>query len=497
MAVTLEQFFTHPAAFGVTTASPCQRGVCRIADGRPLEELADDEDVVRMVGGREALPALPTIPPTELYVIGAIRSGKSKLSAAIALDVALTIDLSRLQRQEVARIAIVSVSMDNAKVVLDFIVEALSHEDSRLKRYMVHETRQRVLVQRDDGRLVEIVIKAGSVSGRSLVSKWTVCCIFDEAARMLGKADGAVNFEDLRAAVIARLRLIGGRLIVVSSPWAARGPIFEAVQEGFGKPTRDRVILRATGPMLCPVNWTPEACEREKLDPRGSYETDVLGQFVDPEAGFLTAAQVGAATRGGPVELPREQGWTYTAAMDPATTGNAWTLVVVAHRAGETEEQDEFRVALARQWQGSRTQPLLARDVFAEMAPILKGYGIWEVHTDRWGGTLLAEHGDYAGITVTMNRDTSEERVQAHQNFRTRLLHGRVELAPVEALRADLVMVRKKLQPGGAIRFDYPVTRDGRHADFAPAAVLAVARAAGTPGWVNAMAQLRLRGGLL
>ena len=80
-------------------------------------------------------------------------------------------------------------------------------------------------------------------------------------------------------------------------------------------------------------------------------------------------------------------------------------------------------------------------------------------------------------------------------DFRTLLLVTRLELPPVPAFTADLLSVRKKLQPGGAIRYQAPVTRDGRHADYAPAAVLAVARLAAGPDWVDAMNAQRARGG--
>jgi hypothetical protein len=497
MAVTLEKILTHPHAFGLTSASPLQRACCRVADGLPLGELACDEAVVRAFGGQQAIEALPTTPPKELYVVSAIRSGKSLFSAALGLRAALTIDLSRLGFHEIARVSIVSLDRSRAQVVKEHLMGALTRSDSVLKRYLVHETADRVLLKRDDGRLVEIAIAAGRRDGGSLLSFWTVAAIFDEAARMLGKADGVVNFDDMRKGVIERLGLLAGaQLVAVTSPWAARGPVYEAVENYWGRPSANIVVVRAPGPDMCPANWTPEAVERARLRPDGAYETDVLGQFVDPDSGFLTTAQVNAATRDAPTILPPEHGITYTAAMDPATSGNAWTLIVVGRWPGESDTDDRLRVVLAHQWQGRRDAPLRARDVFGEMAPMLKPYRVTEVYSDRYAGSLIAEHGDYAGLQVRPRHDTRDEDAKNYQDFRLRLLDGRLELAPVPALKADLLLTRKKLMPGGIVKYEQPVTRDGRHADFAPAAVLAVARAAGDVSWVDAMNNLRSRGGV-
>ena len=498
MPVTLEQLLTHPRAFGLTTATPVQRAICRIADGLPLAELADVPEVQRSLGGAAALAALPTVPPTELYVVAAIRCGKSLLSGALAMRTALTIDLSFLATSEIARVSVVSLDRDKAKIVGQHLLGALERPGSALRKYLLNApkpTDERMMLRRDDGRRIEIVVAAGRRGGSSLVSRWTVAAIFDEAARMLGQEDGVVNFDDMRKSVIARLGLLpGAQLVAVTSPWAARGPIYDATQESWGRPSQHLVVVRATGPEMNPVIWTPEACEAERLRPNGSYETDVLGEFVDPEGGLFTAAELRAATRQAPVDLPREDAVEYTAAMDPATTGNAWAVVVVGKRPGaESEAEDRYFVAAARQWQGSRVEPLKAREVFAEMAPLLAAYGVTEVHTDRWGGSLLAEHGDYAGVAVVMAKEPAETVARRHADFRTLILDGRLELAPHPVLVADLLAIKKRLLPGGGLKFDLPVTRDGRHADFAPAAVLAVAKAAGAPTWVHAMNRERAR----
>ena len=46
---TLETKLCDPAFFGLTTASPLQRAICRVADGKALGGLAADPVVMRIV----------------------------------------------------------------------------------------------------------------------------------------------------------------------------------------------------------------------------------------------------------------------------------------------------------------------------------------------------------------------------------------------------------------------------------------------------------------
>ena len=496
MAVTLEQLLTHPDAFGLVTATPVQRAICRVADGLPLGDLACDESVVRAMGGAESLALLPTVRPKELYLVAAIRCGKSLFTAALAVRAALTCDLSRLKRHEVPRVSIVSLDLDKADIVLEHLIGAMYRP--ALEPLLVGKPKARSLrIRREDGRVVEVRAVAGKKAGGSLVSRWSAGVIFDEAPRMNGQEDGVVNFDQSRKAVLGRL-LPGAQLAAVGSPWAPRGPIYDAVQAAWGKPSAGLVVIRATGPEMNPIVWTPEACAELRVLDEGAYRTDVLGEFADPESAFLAAAELLAATRVAPLSRPRENGVTYIATMDPATRGNAWTLVVVGKRPADSgvETDDRFFVAFHRQWQGSQLAPLKARAVFAEMAVDLARYGIAEVHTDQWGGDLIAEHGETAQLLVTVDTATGAEKAKRYIDFKTRLNSGGIELAPDPVMRADLLSIRRRLTPTGTT-FDLPITRDGRHSDYAPAVILGIDKASGTPSWVDAMNRFASRGGVM
>lgn len=64
--LTLEGILTSPAAFGLTSATPVKRAICRIADGLPLGDLAGDAEVRAALGGTTDTP---TELPAEVYVL--------------------------------------------------------------------------------------------------------------------------------------------------------------------------------------------------------------------------------------------------------------------------------------------------------------------------------------------------------------------------------------------------------------------------------------------
>jgi hypothetical protein len=261
-------------------------------------------------------------------------------------------------------------------------------------------------------------------------------------------------------------------------------------------PTDQLVVQRGTGPEVCPLLWTPEDCEKARLAKDGSYVNDVLGEFVDPESGWLTAMECRARTRTTGEFVPHDQLCEFVSAMDPAVSGNAWSLVIAGKRLDETkDDKDRYFIAGVWEWQGSVDVPLKAREVFADIAPILREYKLSEVFSDRYAGSLIAEHGDLCGITVRVSRDTPEQTAKNHADFRTLLLDGKLELSPNKQFIADLLSKRIKRMPNGTTKYEAPTTKDGRHADQADAAVLAVARLRGGPGWVSAMDRLRKRGG--
>lgn len=498
-AITLEKILTHPAAFGLTTATPVQRAICRVADGLPLgEELAADENVVRAFGGPDAmlmLGAMAGHAPLEIYIVAAVRTGKSLLAAALAVRAAVTCNLDGLGPGETPRVSVISITRDLARVIFEHIRGAMMNRPALRPLLIGEPLKTSLVVRHPSGRPVEIVVIAGSRAGSSVAARWSAGVIADEAPKMLGNEDGTINFDDLRSNALGRLRP-GAQFVAVGSPWAPRGPIYDSVRKAHGRPCSHLVVVRAPGPVMNPVWWTPERIAELRAKPDGdrTYRTDALGEFLDSESGWLSASEVDSVSTRKELALPRDHSLQYVAAMDPATRRNAWTLTIAA---GIEVEGDRVKVLVARcrQWLPKPGEPLRPQTVFAEMKEELVAYGLTDVSTDRWASDLLGAIAEQFGITVTEEKPTVEDATERYIDFKRRVLEQLVELPPDPDVRADLTAVKCKATMRG-LNFELPLTPDGRHTDYAPALVLVTHLAGSSPSWITAMKRWRERGGV-
>mgnify|MGYP001605911956 CR=1 FL=1 len=484
--VPLERMLISEHGFGLTTASPLQRAICRIIDGRPLGELANTpllknadaySDEIReratLAWSIGDISKLPAVKPAEIYIVGPVRSGKSLIAATIALCASQRCDVSRLGFGEMPRASVVSLNMDLAKVVYQHIAGHV-YANENLKRLLVSEpTVDSIVLAHPDGIPVEIKIVAGSRAGGSLVARWSAGAFFDEFTRMIGGDDGVINFDDARSAVSARL-LRGAQIVGIGSPWAPFGPAYQLVNKHWGEPSHERVVIRAVGPAMNPEWWTPERCEELRSRDYTAYRTDVLGEFAQPEESMFATEDLAAVTRKYPLELAPQAGNYYVAAIDPATRGDTFTLVVTTRDQG-----GKSTIVLAREWRGSSSSPLSPAEVFREIARILEPYQCFSVVSDQWAADALHDLAMQHGIYLRSESITAAKKVDMFESLKTLILAKRIELSPLPELQQDLRRVGKKVTQTG-ISIDLP--RVGRrHCDFAFAAALAFSQPMGLP----------------
>jgi len=476
---SLETRLTTPGMFGLTTASPVQRAICRIADGRPLRELRLDPTVLGALGG--AFPVNDNgaeCAPKELAILSGIRTGKSLLAAALAVHWSQRCDVSRLGPGEVPRVSIVSLSKDLADVVFGHVVGRISESFAFRQLMLAPPTADTVLLAHPTGRPIEIKVVAGSRAGATLTARWMAGVIFDEFPRMVGESEGVVNWDDSRKAALERI-LPGGGVAHIGSPWAPFGPAFDMVAAHWGKPTRQLVVIKCPAFDMNPFYWTEARVAEVAAGDEDVYRTDVLGEFSSPAEAFFSSAALEACTRVGEADVPPERGCSYRAAMDPATRGNGWTLTVWTRKGRKKV------CVLAREWRGTRQHPLSPRAVLSEIAGLLRPYGITSIDTDQHLGDALVDIARDTTVKVgddvipwplhiVQVRMTEAERVAAYQAVKTRVEEaGEIELHPSALLRTDLLRVKKRPTQKGAT-ISLPLTGDGRHCDFAPSVVLGV-----------------------
>lgn len=473
MKLSLEHLLTSPAGFDLA-ASPLQVAITRAADGVPIGDGLDADAAQAHFGCEPSKIGL--VAPVLVVIVAGVRSGKSLLSACAAVKGCLSADLSGLKRHEVARFAVVAPTVDNAVATFRLLVGSML-ESPNLRHLIVGEpTSDTLTLKRPDGRIVEIVVVAASRGAVTLRSRWFCGFVLDEVALFGQETTGAaINSEELLRAAETRL-VPGAQGWLISSPFGPQGLLFDLYKAHFGSPGRYLVVHAPTTAMnpTFPVEQVEAIRARQPDVAAREYDAS----WVDAATAFFSGTAIDRATRKTPLVIPYEPGHFYASAIDPATRGNAWTLAVATIRATPTGNRPT--VVLAKQWQGSRVNPLSPRVVLAEIGKLIRPYGINQVWSDQASGDALRDLAADAGLTLVVEPSTRASNLAMYGNLETLLSMGNVDLPPEPLIKQDLLGVRKLVGRNG-VSVDLAKTSDGRHSDFAPAVANAIAKATVPP----------------
>lgn len=460
MASVLEQMMVHPEYMGIP-ATDVQRAICRIADGEPLDELLERPGVLEMCG--QVAP--PVEMPRVLMLICAIRTGKSMFASGLAIRAAMSCDLSRVRANEpMARIPVLATDKDKARVVFDHLA-GFVEASKWLGPCLESKTAERLVLRRSDGKRVEIVVTAASRHGSTLVGRWLAGAIFDEATLMTGDDDSVVDLAEMIAQCTGRL-LPGAQIVLIGSTMAPpRGPAYELLGELWGRPSKGRVALWSTGPEMAPFRYTPDYVEELRRTDPDQHKVCIERVFLDPETGFLTAEAVDRVTRASG-DLPPEEGHHYVAGTDPATRKNAWSLVVMDCCE---DLPTKYRVVLRREWVPPRGERLSPRRVIAEMAELVKPYGVDVIHSDHHLADANADFAEANGIGWSSSMLQGNDARDAYLLLAELIGSRRLELPNCPTMARDLLGIKKVVNQDGSLSFRLAKTADGRHCDYVPA----------------------------
>ena len=484
----VERILVDKEYFGLP-GTPVQRSIARAIDAHRIGRNWNNPDVRAAFGGEQPIiyrrkglkggdePA-GSNKPREVVICAGIRGGKSMLAAATAWQRCLECDLSWWTPKEAPPVfPILSVRKANAQAVYQHVRGLATH--TPLRQYVVGEPGAESLVIKhpETGCHITLSVKAGSRAASSLASFWLVGAIFDEAFKMTGREESVLNLEDAQVEVRERI-IPGGQIIYVGSPWRPEGPAYRMVRDYFGQPTLDRLVIRATGPMLNPKHWNAKRVARleesQDAQDREIYRTSVLGEFLEADEALISLEEIDAVTRVSPLEQPPIDGVEYVAAMDPAARKNAWTLVIAGrwepHRVG---------IAVAREWVPTGKSRLDPGKVMAEIAELCARYNLGRIMTDRWSVDAMRVIAAQHGLTLAEMSDQGIRRFHDYDRIRVMIQKRDVELPALETLQRDLMRLVKRAT-ADAVKIYLPETSDGRHCDFAPPLAMVLAH---PPRW--------------
>jgi hypothetical protein len=371
------------------------------------------------------------------------QSGKTRLAAAIA-----TFEAISAEREPGSDLFAVLVAQDQrAALRTSFRYAAAPFEASAMLRHSIVSQTADTVALETGVTLAAYPCRPAAVRGlRARV------VVVHELAFFISTDGRPTDVEMLRA-LRPTLATTGGKLIVLSSPYAQTGALYDLHKRHFGKDDSTTLVWQASAPEMNPT-LPADYLERMRQDDFEAYRSEVLGEFRAGVSAFLVADALAACVVEGRRELAPVDGVHYSAFADPSGGGKDAFAVAIEHRAGE-----RIVVDCVRAWMPPFNPP----GVVAEAAELLKAYHCNEVTGDRYAGEWPRE----AFRAHNVEYEISElDRSRLYLELLPVANAGTVELPNDTKLLAELRGLERRRGTAGRDRVDH---RPGSHDDRANA----------------------------
>jgi hypothetical protein len=457
-AVSLREALIDPNLLGNVLAGPSWatwRAMLLATMGEPLTP-GELKIFQTFTGGRTQAP--PSRVEEAAFVIGR-RGGKDRAASVLACYLAALVDWSPvLVRGERGLVLCIGPDQRQAKITRDYIEGAFDHSP-----IMATMVTGRTADSIELSNRISIEVRAASF--RRLRGITAVAVIATEAAFWQTDEGGLNPDSEILNAVRPSLATTGGPLIIISSPYARRGEVWELYRRHYG-PAGDPLILVAQGtsrdlnPTL-PSSVVARALERDHAAASAEY----LAQFRTDIESWVAREVVEAAMVPGRRELPPAAGLSYTAFTDPSGGSSDSFTLAIAHR----DRGGRGILDLVRE-----VQPPFSPEQTAEtFAALLKSYGITQVSGDHYAGEWPREQFRKHGVAYEPAEQTKS---QIYGELLALLNSGRIELLDHGRLAAQLCSLERRTSRGGRDSIDHP---PHAHDDVANAVAGALVACAG------------------
>ena len=287
------------------------------------------------------------------------------------------------------------------------------------------------------------------------------CVIVDELAYFRSSEGFPTDVEMLRA-VRPLLATSGGKLIVLSSPYAQSGALYDLHRRHFGQDASTTLVWQATAPQMNPT-LSPDYLVRMEQDDPQAFRSEVLGEFRVGLSTLLDPASLDACVATGVRERVPVPGGRYVAFADPSSGSGADSFTVaIARLDGERGTLDCLRV-----W----SPPFDPSGVIAEASELLRRYGLYDVTGDSYAAGFVLEGFKSNGVTYL---PSGRNRSQIYLEFLPLINSASIELLDNPECLRELRGLERRRGPSGRDRVDH---RSGAHDDLANAAAGALVEA--------------------
>ena len=371
----------------------------------------------------------------ELWVVGGRRSGKSHMSACIAVyEAFLGGHQFNLSRGEVATVSLIASDRKQARTLMRY-VKGIIDAIPGLKRY----------IRKENADSIELVngcaIEIQTASYRGVRGYTLACAILDEVAFWYD--DGANPDKEILKAIRPSLATLNGKLICLSSPYSKRGILWEAWRKYAYRSGSPVLVAKCPTPFMNPT-ISPEHLQAAQKDDPVAYKSEYLAEFRDDISSFVTMEALEGCFRKSQEVIPYDREVTYSAFVDASGgIGDAYTLAI-GHLEKGVVIVDKIAVI----------EPPFSPELATQsIAQILKAYKCFRVTGDRYAGNWVKNSFERCGIDY---RVSEKPKTELYQDLIPVINSQLIELPPDERLKKELLNLERRTTKSGRMQIDHP-----------------------------------------
>ena len=382
-------------------------------------------------------------------VLGA-RSGKSLMASIIALYEATRKKWAKyLNPGESGYIEVISTRQKQSEQIIGANCLRLMENSQNLKSYIKDYTMSE-LILKNNMRIISL--PCNSTAGRGLP---IACLIFDEIGHFYTegvKADETI-FNALRP---RQVQFPGAKLILISTPSAKQGLLWNFFEEGFRIP--GRLTAQAETVYMNPL-VNRKFLEKEKKRDIDNYRREFEAQFAEKVEAFLSYEIVQNSLKLAG-DLPYRSDYQYFSGIDASgLTGRDKFSLAIAHK-----QDNNIYVDKVKSWDLKDAEPIM-RDI-RELARI---YHFNKTSIDKYAVGWVRNSLEKIGLQVELRPSLAEIYV----NLKSLMLGNRLFLPDNQGLKKAFLNTQSFYGRNNALSIAHERDSEG-HADEADAIATAV-----------------------
>jgi len=412
----------------------------------PRKWTSKERKLIKHCTGRDA-STLPTEGFATSVCLTGRRSGKSRIAAVIgAYEAVLAGHESKLSPGETGVVPIISPTKHQSRIVKNYLRAIF--DAPLLRSEVAGETREGFELK--NGTRIEIL--AGD--WRTIRGFTLLAAVIDEACFFQYEADSKVRSDtELVRAIQPSLATVGGRLSLISSPYAKKGYCYQAWKKNFGNDTGRTLVWNCSSRTMNPT--LPQSVVDDAMaEDLQAAKSEYLGEFRDDVVQFLDRALIEQYVIPHRSELQPRRDRDYFAFADLSGGRGDDAALAIAHR-----DSRKLILDFVRRWR----PPFDPRHVCEEMVEELKRFSIRRVRGDNYAAEFVAGAFRSNGVRYTKSELPASG---LYLELLPRLCSGEIELLDNETLIAQLAGLERKTRSGGKDKIDHP---SGGHDDVANA----------------------------